>query len=93
MRTKSRLNSEKMMENMEQKYGRKDKNMLCWIVKIWKIWKKKFEEWNDMENIERRVSWIVKRFEKYRRKQWKDRKKWKKCKLKMWNDLKNMEEK
>ena len=36
----------------------------------------------------RKVGWIVKRFEKYRRKLWNDMKNMDK----MWNDMENMEE-
>jgi hypothetical protein len=39
-------------------------------------------------NYERKRSWIVKRFGKYRRKMWNDMEN-----MDMWNDMENMEEK
>jgi uncharacterized protein YaaN involved in tellurite resistance len=39
-------------------------------------------------NYERKISWIVKRFEKYKRKLWNDMENMDE----MWNDLENVEE-
>ena len=44
-------------------------------------------------NYGRKVSWLVNRFGKYRRKYWKDRENMEERQVEKWNDLENMEEK
>ena len=41
-------------------------------------------------NYGRKVSWIVKRFEKGRRKQWKDKENMEEMYVELWNYLENM---
>ena len=52
---------------------------------IWKIQKKIVKRYG---NYERKISWIVKRFEKYGRKLWNDMENMDE----MWNDMENMDE-
>jgi rRNA maturation protein Nop10 len=49
--------------------------------------------WNDMENMEGKLSWIVKRYGKYRRKASWIVKRYGKYRRKLWNEMENMEEK
>ena len=56
------------------------------VEKILKIQKKIVKRYG---NYEKKISWIVKRFEKYRRKLWNDMENMDE----MWNDMDNMEEK
>ena len=41
-------------------------------------------------NYGRKVSWIVKRFGKCRRKQWKDKENMEEMNVELWNDFENM---
>jgi hypothetical protein len=46
--------------------------------------------WIWFGNYGRKASWIVKRFGRYRRKQWKDKENMEEMYVELWNDLENM---